>query len=220
VTAFTAFDLVIGDASTTDALGKAYLGDGTSGILVCGPSLRDVGWPDQYVRTGSAPRRPGLDDKSTIYFNGSTMHLATPAFDVPRPCTLYMLINQHTWASGGTILDGNVLGAMRWQNNTSTPTFGLISAAANNSDLALGAWGIAHCCFDGASSYLQVGNRTPTTGDGGSTASSGFFLAANTGPSGWARLGFAEGLMFFDRHDRNTRLKVIQYLAKKWSLQL
>jgi hypothetical protein len=141
----------------------------------------------------SAARSPALltngnpnGDGDAVDFDGAGNRMVvTGGFTLPQPVTVYLVIIWNTWANNDTAIDGNTVNTMVYAQITSTPTTKLFSGTfdADNSDLAIGTWGIVCCVFDNKASSIRVNNNTKTTGTIGTGTPGGITVGARANAS-------------------------------------
>lgn len=230
--------------ATADTV-TSYAGDGTSGLYVWGAQLRKSSWPSDYVRTTSAQVLPfrsesfrnlyqgtganqptlvpfSLDDKATLLFDGAAHYLKTLQFSLPQPNTVYLVVNQVSWTANDDLLSGFNSGALILFQSSSSPRVYTYSGSVGpfTSGLAVGVWGILHTIFNGTSSMIQVGIESPSTGNAGIGNPDGITLASANNGTVPSNIQVAELVVYSGAHDAATRLKIQQYLARKWTLPL
>lgn len=150
-------------------------------------------WADQDANVGdlfaeSAPKSPDLitngnpnSDGDAIEFDGILERMkVTGGFTFVQPETIYLVLKWNTWTVNDTAIDGNVQNSMFYAQIGTTPTVKIFAGSfgADNSDLAVGTWGIVCCVFNDASSSIRVNNNTKTTGTIGTVDGSGLTLGS------------------------------------------
>lgn len=189
-----------------------------TGITVTGAGVSQ--WDDQsgngrHLKQGTDGNRPALQADGSILFDGVDNYLKCDAFTLNQPETVYILFKQVSWTNQDYIFDGNSGSSMVFRQDGSTPQVDIIagSGITNNSDLAVGAYGVSSCVFNGASSLLQINLGTPTTGNCGANNAGGFTLGANaTGGANFANIQVKEVIIFPAANDATQRARVIRYL--------
>lgn len=105
------------------------------------------------------------------------------AFTWNQPEHLFVVFVINTWNSSKYIMDGNTGDSMDMLMRTSSPNWGMFAGAhgPQNSDLAVGTFGIAYCFFSGSSSLSQINANTAQTGNAGTTAAGGITIGSHHG---------------------------------------
>ncbi len=180
-------------------------------------------WDDQSgynhpLQQGNATFQPVVQPDGSILFDGIDDFLVTASFTLNQPFTAYMLMRQETWVGANRFLNGaNLAGDLTILQTTASPKFSGYAGsgpAAENSNLAVGAYGVVSVVFNGASSAIQVDSNAATTGDFGTNNAGGLTLAANfAGTAGWSKIRVKELIVYTLAHDATARQVVIDYLT-------
>lgn len=160
--------------------------------------------------------RPGLASDGSVLFNGSSHFLQCTAFTLDQPATIYLLFRQVTWTANDVIAAGTTVNS-RIVQNSATPQIALFAGSGpntGNTDLAVNTYGVLAAVFNGASSLIQVNNGTPTTGNPGAGALTGFTLGANNAGAAFSNIQVKEAIVFAAAHSATERAAVNAYLAK------
>ncbi len=175
-------------------------------------------WDDQtglghHLLQATDANRPAKQGDGSILFDGITQYLKTSSFTLNQPETIYILFKQITWATK-TFIDGNAVNSGRLVQQGVTPNIQLFAGSnvGQNSNLAVGVYGAVAGVINGASSVLQVGNTTPTTGNAGAANMGGLTLGALASGITPANMQVKEVLICSSAHDAETRAKYIAYL--------
>jgi len=104
--------------------------------------------------------------------SGNTRNISFPT--PSKPFSVVWLGKQDSWTNGIYLHDATNGDACILYQSGSSPAIQMYagSGACNNSNLAIGTWGIITCVWNGASSSLQINNTTAATGNVG-TANQG-----------------------------------------------
>lgn len=169
---------------------------------------------------GTDAKRPALQGDGTILFNGTSHFLKCNAFTLVQPETIYLVFKQVSWTDADHICNGDSANVALFQSGF-TPRLSMFagSSTGNNTNLAVGTYGVVAAVFNGASSLTQVNNTAPSTGNAGASNPGGFTLGANNGGGGaWSNIQFAEGIVFPQAHDAATRAMLISALLSAHGL--
>jgi len=182
ITANQVFDFDADAGTTTDANGLTNWTD---------QSLNAVG--DLFAE--SAATSPDLiangnpiGNGNAIDFNGTMNRMRlTGGFTFAQPETIYLVARWDSWTINDTMIDGEVVNALALIQHDATPKMRLFagSFAADNTDLAVGNWGIISVVFNGANSSIRVNNNTETTGNPGSINANGLTLGSRRNGSSY-----------------------------------
>jgi hypothetical protein len=189
-----------------------------TGITVTGLGVSQ--WDDQsgngrHLLQAVDTNRPALQSDNSILFDGVDNFMACNPFTLPQPVTVYALFKEIAINVSGTVYyDGNgASNRMALGNSGTLPRYLFAGAqAANNSNLAVGFYGAFAAVFNGASSSLQVNQTTETTGNPGTQAPNGFYLAKYSAGAFYANIEVKEIIIYSSAHDATTRAQVIRYL--------
>jgi hypothetical protein len=132
-------------------------------------------WQDQsgngrHVVQATALNKPTLqpaavNGKPGVRFDGSNDYLRA-LFTLNRPFHVFLVVKQITWVSARNIIAGGTGDTYSLLQNTGTPTlavWGGTSTAGQNSNLAVGAWGIVESLADAVTRRLRVNDTAATT---------------------------------------------------------
>lgn len=192
------------------------------GVGITSSSGAVSAWSDQsgnsrHLLQATGAAQPALQADGTILFDGVAHFLKTSAFTFNQPETVYLLLKQVTWTANDFLMDGNASNGGRLGQEVSSPTLRLnagVLGAAANTDLAVNTYGAVAVVINGASSLIQVGYATPTTGDAGVNNMGGFTLGAlGNGASNFANIQVKEVILYTAAHDASQRARNIAYLT-------
>lgn len=210
-----AIALAKGIGNPIPALGPAAYFQYGKGITVTGAGVSQ--WNDQsgngrHLLQATDAARPALQADGSILFNG-TSHFLNVAFTNNQPVSIYIRGQQISWTANDYIFDGGTSSISSFQV-TASPKINIRAAGiAENADWILGAYASVAWVINSASSLIQVGNGTPTTGDALANNGTKFLLGAhNVGGDGWSNIQVKEVALFNAAHDAATRAAVIAYL--------
>lgn len=205
-----------------------YNGDNTQGVYIWGTSLRLSTWDSDYIATTANPVFPGLNGLTTGYFDGSAYYMKSLGLaSLVQPTTVIMVVKQWTWTAGDAIYDGLTYASSTLVQSGAgvspqiRPYAGTSDAGLLNGNLALGAYGIVACIFNGASSSIGINNTTVLSGNVGSGNANGFCLGSTATPSAYSNSQVAE-ILIYNRALNASELDSLKssYLAKKWNISL
>lgn len=194
----------------------SYAGDGTSGILIWGASLREESWQSDYLSTGTALRLfPGQDGKRFIFNRRTAAFMSTANFSLPQPATLYFLMRHHgTQVANSRILSGNTDGFIRQITlNVETLQAGSGATVLGPLTFADGEWSIVTLVLDGVNSVFQKNADAPITGDGGSGDLDGLTIGGTAAGANIANVNWLELIVRAGADSSAVRLRHQQYLA-------
>lgn len=146
-------------------------------------------WDDQsgnsnHLTQGTGTRQPtvvaaALNGIQGIQFDGTSDLMNAPAFARTAPSTVFLVMRQDTWTANDVIFESGTTGSFACFQRTASPNMSLLSGAfLDNNNLAVGAFGLVTCIFNGVSSVFQVQSTAESTGDSGASAANGFTLGA------------------------------------------
>lgn len=163
--------------------------DGTDGASSFVSSTTGETWTIN--KSGALPAY--LVGTSWLMSNGTSHTMATAAFVLDQPCTLFALAKDLTWTLNDYICDGAAKDSGALIQSATTPRFKVSagSAIGENAGLAVGTLGIRCAVINGADSLTQVNLGTPVTGDAGAAQMDGVTLFS----SGAVATGFWNGMM-------------------------
>lgn len=101
---------------------------------------------------------------SGLTFDGVSQVMTTAAINLAEPYTIFVVMNQITWAANQRIIGNSNNYFLLWQAD-STPDLSINAAASVNhfADLAANTLGIVSIIFNGAASKTRVNAGEPTT---------------------------------------------------------
>lgn len=197
-----------------------------TGITVTGAGVST--WADQSgngrnLLQGTDANRPALQGDGSILFDGAAFFLKANAFTLNQPTTIYLLLKQVTWTDLDTFCDGDANNSGKFQQAGITPQVRVLAPTigiAVDSNLIVGAYGVASIVFNSTSSVLQINNNAANTGDAGTNNMGGFTLGANGLAGAFSNIQVKEVILFATAHDATTRGMVIRYLARVGGLSI
>lgn len=164
-----------------------YNGDNTSGLYVWGASATAGSWTPVtgtdaahgYVATVAVPIYPGLQGRSTLYFNNAAYALKG-TFTLNQPTEVYVLNMPWAWTLNDTLFDGNTLGSGQLYQSATNPN---IRASAGTATAEFvpptnTVWRVNNVVFDGANSRMSTNDGPFTVADAGTNNMGGFTLGA------------------------------------------
>ena len=176
-------------------------------------------WDDQsgkgrHLKQGTASFQPSFESDNTILFDGVDNFLKADAFTLVQPSAVFLLFRQVSWTTGEYIHDGDTILSGALFQHTASPQLRINSGASvgNNSGLAVGVYGVSVAGFNGASSFIQIDNGTPVTGNAGSSGMGGFTLGANGSDSAFSNIQVKEVILLSAIPDAVTKNLIIDYL--------
>ena len=197
------YDASIG-SSITEATGVSVWAD----LSGNGRNLLQATGADQPVYSAA---------NSSITFDGVSDFLQTAAFTLVQPETMYIVMNQVSWASADYLTDGVNADSGVIVQVTTTPNMiahaGINSTA--NTNLAVGADGVACVVFNGASSSFKVNNTTPVSGNFGANDMGGFTLGATTAGTNFGNIIVYEVAIYSVAHSAAKQTEIINGLMQR-----
>lgn len=160
--------------------------------------------------TGAKPAR--ITKSPMLVGDGTNHKMATSNFTLNQAVEHFMVVQPISWTAADYMLSGTVAEAGITQV-TGTPQIGLNagSAAAANSNAALGSFCIIHAAINGASSSLTVNNGTAATGNAGANNPGGITLFSNQAGTGYFN-GAVKELVTFGALSAADRVRVFNWL--------
>jgi hypothetical protein len=163
-----------------------------------------------------------------LEFDGTDDYLVNTAaaFDVAQPFTVYQVLKQRTWTDTDWIWDSNTAseaGLLQLGTTPGVQIWAGSSFVATNSHLTLDTWAVVTVIFNGASSSVRVdhatANRTPTTGNPGTTGiENGFVLGAQKDFSSASAISVAEWICYSGSASAGDQTSVRAYLGTKYGI--
>ena len=173
--------------------------------------------------TGAKPAQ--IVKSASLLFDGTDDFMLTASFAVSQPITTYAVWKQVTWSSTDTVYEGstNTAGYNRLTQQATTPALKFDASgnaggiSAENTNLAVGFYGITTTIANGAGGLFQVNATTAITGNYGVQGiTNGILLAADTGGlARQANVQFKEFLIFNAAHTAAEQAIVRNYLNAK-----
>lgn len=213
----------------------AGLYDATSnGSAVTTDGAAVARWEDQsgntrHMTQTTADSRPTLQNGATdtlngrgvILFDGTDDCLKTGLFTFDQPFTVFLVLNQVTWAGNDVILAGAVDETDRILQVNASPNIGLYYGnfdGFRNGELLTANWGLVRAVVNGATSAVAVNGNTAVSGDAGSVGSNGLCLGARPTGAAAANIKLAEVLVFSGTLTAGQTAQVESYLNSRWRL--
>ena len=156
-----------------------------------------------------------------ILFDGVDNFMRCSAFTFEQPEFIYMVVNPKSWQNNDRFFDGDSSGTGIVYQTGTTPGVKANAGAssAENSNLAVGAYGIVRVLFNGASSALQVNETTKLAGNYGSNDMGGFTLGTNGAASAQFSNIEVKEIILRKSADSDANSNIIyNYLKDKYSL--
>lgn len=153
------------------------IGQTDAGGGACSVWANQIGTAPSLTAAGAA--RPTIQADGSLLFDGVAQFMATGAFTLNQPTTIYFVGKQITWTASDRIFDGNSADVSEvYQQGTASPSIRISAGtpSVDNNDFSLNTYGIVIALFNGASSLLQVNANTPTAGNFGAGNPGGFTL--------------------------------------------
>lgn len=154
-----------------------------------------------------------------VTFDGVDDSLSA-AFALVQPLTVFCIVNQVTWTIFDMIYDGpSGTNSMALQQNTATPGVAMIAGATlgPNNNLAVGAFGLAICTFNGGTSSLQINGTAPTAGAAGAGAPAGISLGVRgAGGGNFGNVQIAECIVMAAAATAQEILNVRSYVTSRY----
>lgn len=142
--------------------------------------------------------------------------MKTAPFTLEQPTMIYIVVKQVSWTSGDYILDGNTNSSGSVIQTSTSPGLKTYAGtlSTQNDNLAVGAYGIIRCLFNGASSKFQINETAAITADFGSVDMGGFTLGAQgDGGSKWSNIETPEIVI---RKSVVGEVNIFSYLKSKY----
>lgn len=161
-----------------------------------------------------------LNGHKTVLFDG-TNDFMKGDFAINQPSTIYIVAKQITWTSDDTWWDGKVGDSMLLRQRGSTPELNIYAGtgwAADNTDLAVNTWGVIRVIYNGASSSIRVDDNVATTGNAGTSNSTGLALGGLYAGSYCANIEVAEIIIYTGAIVSADDILVMKYLNTKYGL--
>ncbi len=160
-------------------------------------------WDDQsgngnHLTQATGTRQPtvvaaALNGIDGIQFDGTSDLMSSPAFTRAAPSTVFMVVRPDSWTANDYLFEAGTAGSFACLQRTATPHMSMLSGAfLDNGNLAVGAFGLVTCIFNGVSSVFQVQSTAETTGDSGASAANGFTIGARPTTTGFSNITVME----------------------------
>lgn len=189
------------------------------GITITGAGV--AVWADQSgngndLLQGTDTNRPAYS-AGVVTFDGVDNYLKAAAFTLVQPTTIVLVVKQNTWVLNEVICDGNGAAGGAIQQAATTPGI-VINAgaqAAENSDLAVGSFGIVCAVINGSASSIRVNAGAAATGNPSTGNMGGFTLGATGTPSNYGACSVREAILFPSALTDVQQLGVVSALNNK-----
>lgn len=179
------------------------------------------------VTQGTAAKRPlyktnvqnGLP---VVRFDGSDDYLQR-GFTLAQPYTRISAFKQVSWTVNDRVFSsGPGMSQAPLYQNATTPNLRMYAGTQGpeNSNLAVGAFGIVVEVFNGVSSSLQVNNTTPVSGDVGAATPNGITLGAHIDGTLSGEVDIGEVVVYSRLLTAEELDQIKAYLAAKWGVAL
>ncbi len=164
--------------------------------------------------------KPGVFNDGSILFDGVDNFLATDAFTLNQPFTVYLYAQQVSWTANDIIFDGFTYeSAMLAQGGVDPQVFPFAgSIGAVNSDwITFGSTGRSVAVvFNGASSVTQVGGAPEVAASVGANNAGGFTLGAGgAGTANFSNIRVWEVSINNGAYDATRRNLFLSYLTRR-----
>jgi len=196
-----------------------------SGITVTGSGVSqwdDVSGNGNHLKQDTDTNRPSKEVDGSILFDGVDNFLASDAFTLPQPVSIYLLSKEVTLTINDIVVCGANSGV--YVQQIGSPTGLGIRAgstiSAINTDYSANTYSVFCFVFNDTGSLIQVDDGTVVTGGSGTTALGGIVLGARSTPSLYSNIQVKESIVYSAAHDAETRSQVINYLATVGGLSI
>ncbi len=162
-----------------------------TGMTLSGSEV--VAWADllsgNSLVQGTSASRPLMQSDGSLVFDGVDDFLATGAFTLNQPFTVYLYAQQLSWTANDIVFDGFTYQSTMLAQGGVDPqvfTFAGSIGPVNGDWIQVGPLGRAvSCVFNGASSTIDMGNTLATTsGNAGVQNAGGFTLGSGGAGTG------------------------------------
>ncbi len=157
-----------------------------------------------------------------ITFDGVANVLVTGAMTLPQPVSIFAVMNQKTWTSGGGMFDGGTADNMLLYQVTASPDlrmYGSTGGAANFlTTLATGTFGVADFQFNRTSSFYRLNNGSKTLIVEDITGTPGGLTLGREIGFGFGNVIYCEFLVYQSAVSDADASTIIRYLGAKWGI--
>lgn len=203
----------------TDAANLAAWYKFNTGIISSGGLVSS--WADQsgngrIMSQTTGTNQPTKETDGSILFDGVDNWMATAAFTLDQPETIYISFRQVTWADTDYISDGGLVNGAAIAQRTTSPSIDLfagVGPTAQNTNLPVNIYGVIAAVFNGAASSLKVNGTAATTGNAGAGNMTGFTLGSVANATQFSNIQVKEILIYSVAHNTATQDIVIGYLG-------
>ena len=202
--------------------------DFTVGITKTGSLITN--WADKLgsgrdLKQADTNKSPSLE-ATGVLFGGVDEFMKTDAFTYNQPATIYLVLNQKSWASVEAVFSGTgTTSAYLYQDNSAlNPQFTLNSgvnlSSSAGTELALNTYGIVIITVDGANSEIRVNALTPKTGNAGTNNLAAIWLGCRGNGAGdrFSNIEYKEVICRKVADDTTTKTTIYNYLKSKYGL--
>jgi hypothetical protein len=165
-----------------------------TGITLVGSKVS--AWADQSgngnnLTQGTDANRPTfvssqLNGYGTVQFDGINDKMVSPSFTLAQPETIFIVYKNPSFDAGGYIFDGITGDSGGYFQYGSSPFVYMYAGASFTPITGIaGAYFLATCIFNGASSKHQRNNAAEQTGNAGAASMGGFTLGSYAGGTGY-----------------------------------
>lgn len=189
------------------------------------------GWKDQtglghHLLQATSSARPTLrlsqrNGLPSIRFNGTNSQMQA-TYTLNPAYHIFLVMKMNAWTNSGQILVGQT-GNYGIIMNISTPILRVWNGTGlspNNSDLAIGAWGIVQSLMNaGSSGHYKVNALTNSTVASGSAAG-GLSLGADFTPTGFTNIDVGEMIVYNVALSDADETTIRNALATRWGMSM
>lgn len=164
VTANNSYDLNASDWSETSTNGATQVSSTTG---------------ETWTLNNTGAKLAQIVGSPQLLFDGTAGYMATGAFTLNQPTTVYFVGKQVTWTVNDFIWDGVADNLGTLQQSTATPRLAMYAGTAlleTTGRLAVNTYGVVTAIYNGATSSLQVDSNAALTGAVGASNMGGFTL--------------------------------------------
>jgi len=197
--------------------------DSALGITKDGSDLVSA-WADQsgednHLLQATGTNQP-LWSSSGVLFDGVDNYMKTAAFTLEQPEFIYMVVKQVSWTVNDYFFDGdgNASGIVQQIGTTPNTVAYAGTLSSQNSNLAVGTYGIIRILLNGASSTFQVNETTQITGNFGANDMGGFTLGGRAAGDFNSNIEVKEIIIRKTSDSANSEASIYAYLSDKYSI--
>lgn len=182
-------------------------------------------WADQSgnsrnLTQGTGANRPAIQSDGSLIFDGTDDYMESPAFALPQPFTIYLVLQQISYTDLDTIYDSLATSFTALYQRAPSPNINMFCVADGPSitTLSVGTTGVHTAVFNGASSLAQLNNGTAATGNPGATAMDGLTLGARNDLANFANVRVWEMIVRTGADSAAARKYFVDYLRAKYQV--